>query len=50
MCVIRALFLAALLAFLTAAQTTKSADQGSGIDPNGVTSEASVRIDDNGAS
>jgi hypothetical protein len=50
MCVIRALFLAALLAFLTAAQITKSADQGSAIDPNGGASEAGARIDDNGAS
>ena len=45
MCVIRAIFLAALLAFLTAAQAT---DQGSTIDPNGGTSEVGARIDDNG--
>ena len=45
MCVIRAIFLAALLAFLTAAQTS---EQGSAIDPNGGTSEVGARIDDNG--
>ena len=35
MCVIRAIFLAALLAFLVAAETPKTTDQGSAIDPNG---------------
>ncbi len=46
MCVIRAILLAALLAFLWAAQI---GDQGPGIDPDGSPkSEAGVRIDDNG--
>jgi parvulin-like peptidyl-prolyl isomerase len=50
MCVLRTLFLAVLLAILTAAQTGDETDQGSAIDPNGgvAKSEASVRIDDNG--
>jgi hypothetical protein len=50
MCVIRAIFLAALLAFLSAAQTNQATtDQGSMIDPNGgAQSEAGARIDDNG--
>lgn len=43
MCVIRAIFLGALLAFLAAAQTTP--ETGS----NGAKSEVGARIDDNGA-
>lgn len=50
MCVIRALFLAALLAFLAAAQTSETTDQGSMIDPNGgAVTGLGPRIDDNGA-
>ena len=49
MCVIRAIFLAALLAFLSAAQLNDTTDQGSMIDPNGgAQNEAGARIDDNG--
>ncbi len=46
MCVIRAMLLAALVAFLWAAQI---GDQGPGIDPDGsAKTAAGVRIDDNG--
>ncbi|HEX6101198.1 MAG TPA: hypothetical protein VF432_33085 [Thermoanaerobaculia bacterium] len=50
MCVIRVLFLAALLAFLSAARVSEKTDQGSAIDPNGgvAKAEAGARIDDNG--
>ena len=51
MCLIRAIFLAALVAFLTAAQTNDTTDQGSMLDPNGgAKTEAGARIDDNGLS
>ncbi len=49
MCVIRAILLAALLAFLAAAQTTPEPDDGWLVDPNGAKSELGARIDDNGA-
>ena len=51
MCVIRAIFLAALLAFLAAVQAPDTTDQGSMLDPNGGDAQIEVgaRIDDNGA-
>lgn len=50
MCVIRALFLAALLAFLAAAEGSDTTDKGSTLDPNGgAVTALGPRIDDNGA-
>jgi hypothetical protein len=47
MCVLRALFFAAMMAILTAAQAP-DADRGAGLDPNGSTARAGSCIDPNG--
>lgn len=49
MCVLRALFVAVMMAILSAAQTTPAnADRGAGLDPNGSAVKTGSCIDPNG--